>query len=297
MTTVRLYALAIVAGLMSSFACAQQMTLAAASSLRPTLDYVVEAYRETHPRHQVSIIYGASGRLTAQILNGAPFDFFMSADMDYPRRLADEAAAASEPRVYAKGRLVLWSANFDAAGLTLENLTDDNIRRVAIAQPNIAPYGQRAREAMQAVGVWGEVESKLVFGENISQVAQMAQSGAADVGLIALSLVLQPALYELTALHEPRALSGLTALHGPRALHELTALHEPRALDGSQTLSGPQTARGYYLIDAALHEPLQQGYVITRRGADNEVAEAFSRFLATPTAQAIFRENGFDVDD
>jgi molybdate transport system substrate-binding protein len=249
-----LSALAIVAGLLSSLAYSQQMTLAAASSLRPTLDHVVDAYQEAHPQHQVTIIYGASGRLTAQILNGAPFDFFMSADMDYPQRLADEGEAASERRVYASGRLVLWSANVDAAALTLENLVDNSIERIAIAQPNIAPYGQRAREAMQAAGVWNDVESKLVFGENISQVAQMAQSGAADVGLIALSLVLQPGLIQEKA------------------------------------------SRGYHLIDAALHAPLQQGYVITRRGANNAVTEAFASFLLTPEAQAIFRDNGFDID-
>ncbi|MEX2335379.1 MAG: molybdate ABC transporter substrate-binding protein, partial [Pseudohongiella sp.] len=180
-----------------------------------------------------------------------PFDFFMSADMAYPQRLVDEGYAASEPRVYAWGRLVLWSADLDASGLTLRDLVDGAIERIAIAQPEIAPYGQRTREAMQATGIWSQVQHKLVFGENISQETQMAQSGAADVGLIALSLAVQPGL----------------------------------------------ASTGFYLIDAALHEPLEQGFVITRRGADNDVAKAFSRFLATPAARAIFRDNGFDADD
>lgn len=237
--------------LLASFSHGQQMTLAAASSLRPTLDYLVQAYQALHPQHQVSVIYGASGRITAQILNGAPFDFFMSADMEFPQRLADAGASATAPQVYANGRLVLWSANFDASQMTLENLADDRIGRVAIAQPNVAPYGQRAREAMQALGVWDKVENKLVFGENISQVAQMAQSGAADAGLIALSLAMQPELAN----------------------------------------------RGFYLIDADLHQPLEQGFVITRRGSDNEVAEAFAQFLSTSAARAVFRDNGFDVDD
>lgn len=243
--------LTICVALTGSLSVAQQMTIAAASSLRPALDRVVDAYKSENPRHDIAIIYGASGRLTAQILNGAPFDFFMSADMDFPRRLAEEGSAATVPEVYAKGRIVLWSFNVDASAMTLQDLGAEHIARVAIAQPNVAPYGQRAREAMQAVGVWDAVADKLVFGENISQVAQMAQSGAADVGIIALSLVMQPEL----------------------------------------------ATRGYALVDAALHQPLEQGYVITRRGADNAVAGRFAQFLSTPAAQTVFRNNGFDVDD
>lgn len=243
--------LMVCAVLLSPLTAAQQMTIAAASSLRPTLDYLVDAYQDQHPQHDIAIIYGASGRLTAQIVNGAPFDFFMSADMDFPRRLAEAGSAATEPQVYARGRIALWSANLDASALTLQDLAAACISRVAIAQPNVAPYGQRAREAMETVGVWQAVEDKLVFGENISQVAQMAQSGAADVGIIAFSLVMQPQL----------------AVHG------------------------------YALIDAALHQPLEQGYVVTRRGADNAVAAAFAQFLSAPAAQAVFRDNGFDVDD
>lgn len=251
MSRVKIILLSVFAVLFSSASAAQQMTIAAASSLRPTLDYLVEAYRVDNPDHDFSVIYGASGRLTAQILNGAPFDFFMSADMDFPQRLADEGAVASEPQIYGYGRIVLWSANVDASAMILQDLGAVHISRVAIAQPAVAPYGQRAREAMQAVGVWEDVEDKLVFGENISQVAQMAQSGAADVGIIALSLVLQPEL----------------------------------------------AARGYLLIDAALHEPLAQGFVVTRRGADNIVANTFAQFLSTPAAKTVLRDNGFDVDD
>lgn len=243
--------LTICVALSGSLSVAQQMTIAAASSLRPTLDLVVDAYKSEYPQHDIAIIYGASGRLTGQILNGAPFDFFMSADMAFPRRLADEGAAATEPQVYAEGRIALWSYNVDASAMTLHDLGAERISRIAIAQPTVAPYGQRAREAMQAVGVWQAVEDKLVFGENISQVAQMAQSGAADVGIIAWSLVMQPEL----------------------------------------------SARGYTLIDSALHAPLEQGYVVTRHGTDNAVAGSFARFLSTPSAQAVFRNNGFDVDD
>jgi molybdate transport system substrate-binding protein len=227
----------------------QQLTVAAASSLRPTLDYLVEAYEAQNPEHQVEVIYGSSGRLMAQIINGAPFDVFMSADMAFAQNLFDEGMATSAPVVYGLGRIVLWSAHLNAAELTLVNLADDGIRRIAIAQPSVAPYGQRAQEAMTAVGVWDAVQSRLVFAENIAQVAQMSESGAADIGVTALSLAMQPGLVE----------------------------------------------RGYHLIDAALHQPLEQGFVITQRAADNALAISFSEFLQSDSARDIFYNNGFDV--
>lgn len=227
----------------------QQLTVAAASSLRPTLDYLVDAYETQNPGHQVEVIYGSSGRLMAQIINGAPFDVFMSADMEYPQALFDEGMATSAPVVYGLGRIALWSAHLNAADMTLTDLADNSIRRIAIAQPSVAPYGQRAQQAMTAAGVWEAVQSRLVFAENISQVAQMSQSGAADIGVVALSLAIQPGLVE----------------------------------------------RGFYLIDTALHQPLEQGYVITKRAADNTVAERFSGFLLSDIARDIFQNNGFDV--
>lgn len=228
---------------------AQQITVAAASSLRPTLDYLVEAYEAENPSHQVQVIYGSSGRLMAQIINGAPFDVFMSADMAFPQNLFAQGMATSAPVVYGFGRIVLWSAQLNAADMTLADLADDGIRRIAIAQPAVAPYGQRAQEAMMAVGVWDQVQSRLVFAENISQVAQMSESGAADIGVIALSLAMQPGLVE----------------------------------------------RGYYLIDAALHQPLDQGFVITKRAAQNAIAPQFAAFLVSDIARDIFQRNGFDV--
>lgn len=227
----------------------QQLTVAAASSLRPTLDYLVDAYETQNPGHQLEVIYGSSGRLMAQIINGAPFDVFMSADMEFPQHLFNEGMATSAPVVYGLGRIVLWSAHINAADMTLARLADNGVRRIAIAQPSVAPYGQRAQEAMTAAGVWDAVQPRLVFAENISQVAQMSESGAADIGLIALSLAMQPGLVE----------------------------------------------RGYHLIDATLHQPLEQGFVITRRAAVNTVASSFFGFLLSDIARDIFQSNGFDV--
>lgn len=170
---------------------AEQATVAAASSLRPTLDRMVEAFEEQHPEDSVVLIYGASGRLTTQILNGAPFDLFLSANTEFPEQIAAAQAEASLPQLYAGGQLALWSAKQDAREIGWEGLLSPDVRRIAIAQPDIAPYGQRAKEALIHYGVWDQVQGKLVYGESVSQTARMALSGAADVAVIAASLVQQ----------------------------------------------------------------------------------------------------------
>jgi len=181
--------------ILAGTAHAAKFTIAAASDLRFALDDIIAVYREAHPEHEFEVIYGSSGKMTTQIINGAPFDIFFSADISFPQRLHAEGLAATEPAVYAIGRIVLWSRTVDASALTLEDLaTDERLRRIAIAQPAHAPYGMRAQEAMEAAGVWEKVQGKLVFGENIAQTAQMVESGAADIGIIALSLAKFPAL-------------------------------------------------------------------------------------------------------
>lgn len=206
----RLFVLALAISVTAGLAQAAKFTVAAASDLRFALDDVIEVYRKVHPDHQVEVIYGSSGKMTTQIINGAPFDIFFSADISFPQRLHAEGFAATEPAVYAIGRIVIWSTTFDASGLTLADLpTDPRIRRLAIAQPSHAPYGMRAQEAMQAAGVWEAVQGKLVFGENIAHTAQMVESGAAEVGIIALSLAKFPEL----------------ARHGHHLIDE--ALHNP----------------------------------------------------------------------
>lgn len=196
--------------LLSLPAHSDQFTIAAASDLRFALDDVIEAYDEKHPGHDVTVIYGSSGKMTTQIINGAPYDIFFSADISFPERLQEAGLTATDPAVYAIGRIVIWSNTVDASALTLPALpTDPRLRRIAIAQPAHAPYGMRAREAMQAAGVWDAVQPKLVFGENIAHTAQMVESGAADVGIIALSLALFPEL----AQHPHHLIDD--ALHNP----------------------------------------------------------------------------------
>lgn len=175
---------------------AQSLRIAAASDLRFALDEIVALWQQQQPDTQVQVIYGSSGKLTTQIINGAPFDLLFSADIGFAELLHARGLSATEPAVYALGRIVLWSNTLDAGQLSLAQLSDPAIRRIAIAQPAHAPYGLRAQEALQAAGVWEAVEPKLVFAENIAHAAQMAQSGAAQVGIIALSLAMAPGLTE-----------------------------------------------------------------------------------------------------
>ncbi|MEX1213800.1 molybdate ABC transporter substrate-binding protein [Saccharospirillum sp.] len=196
------------------------LLIAAASDLRYALEDIVGVYRQANPAADIEVIYGSSGKMTTQIVNGAPYDVFFSADIAFPRLLEERGLTATEPAVYAIGRLVLWSNAIDASNLTLTDLADDRVDRIAIAQPAHAPYGMRAREALMAAGVWAAVQGKLVFGENIAQTAQMAQSGAADVGIIALSLALFPGLashgHHLIddSLHAPLTQGFVVTRHG-----------------------------------------------------------------------------------
>ena len=190
-----LLSMLILALVLSVPALAGQFTVAAASDLRFALDDIAVEYRKQYPEHQFNIIYGSSGKMTTQIMNGAPYDVFFSADIAFPRRLQEAGFTATDPAVYAIGRIVIWSNTLDASQLTLADLiSDPRIRKMAIAQPSHAPYGLRAQEAMEAVGAWEQIQPKLVFGENIAHTAQMVESGAADAGIIALSLAKFPAM-------------------------------------------------------------------------------------------------------
>src|ERR1019366_10268352 len=153
---------------------------------------------ETATGNQIKLSFGASGNLYSQIQSGAPFDLFFSADEDYPTKLASAGLAdASSLRVYALGHLVLWvpgSSPFDPQKLQMELLTQPAVTRIAIANPQHAPYGRAAMSAIEHYGLKDKLSGKLVFGENVSQAAQFVQSGNAQAGLIAMSLAKSPAM-------------------------------------------------------------------------------------------------------
>lgn len=200
---------------------ADDLTIAAAADLKFALEDIKTAYVAAHPDDKVNLIFGSSGKLSTQIEQGAPFDLFFSADIKYPKQLVEAKQAASEVKPYALGRIVLWSNTHDASQLTLESLKDERFKHIAIADPSHAPYGKRAEEALTASKLWDTVKPKLVFGENIAQTAQFVESGNADIGIIALSLALNPELskqggYHLIddKLHEPLEQAFIVTAHG-----------------------------------------------------------------------------------
>ncbi|CAM5216278.1 molybdate ABC transporter substrate-binding protein [Alishewanella longhuensis] len=198
----------------------EKLTIAAASDLRYALDDIIALFQQQQPAAEVRVIYGSSGKISTQIRHGAPYDVFFSADIQFPEQLYAEGHAVTQPQLYALGRIVLWSPRQNMAGIDLSQLTTMPFRRLAIAQPAHAPYGQRAKEALQAAGVWAAVEPKLVYGENIAQTAQLAQSGGADIAIIALSLAKFPELakqgYQLipAELHQPLTQAYVITRHG-----------------------------------------------------------------------------------
>ena len=177
---------------LASAAPGQHMTIAAAADLHSAMDEVVASYRRDHPDASIDVIYGASGTLMTQIEQGAPYDLFFSADSDYARQLVPFGQVSGQVTPYAVGHLVLWSASLDMRGVRVVDLAQPRFGRIAIANPEHAPYGKRAQQALRHAGVWDVVQAKLVYGENIAQAAQFARTGNAQVGMLALSLALEP---------------------------------------------------------------------------------------------------------
>lgn len=172
------------------------LLVAAASDLVYCIGELGAAFSKEVPGAEVKVSTGASGNFFAQIKRGAPFDVFMSADMDYPRRLAREGAAdAASLAPYAVGRLAVWTldARFDVRqGMRV--LADRRLARLAIANPDVAPYGRAARDALVRHGLWDALQGKLVIGENVAQAAQFVQTGNAQLGIVSLATVVSPRL-------------------------------------------------------------------------------------------------------
>lgn len=233
---------------MQSAHAGEKITIAAAADLRFAMNEIVVLFNKAHQDDQVEVIFGSSGKFNTQIQQGAPYDMYFSADIGYPRKLKEDGFAASEVQPYAVGRIVLWSPVRDASKMTLADLADPSILKIAIANPKHAPYGKRAEEALRAAGMWEKVEARLIYGENISQTAQFVQTGNAQIGIIALSLALNPEL----------------ANHG-----------------------------GYWLIPDNLHQPLEQGFIITKRAESNALAKRFADYMGSKPARAVMTKYGF----
>src|ERR1700690_2310303 len=187
----------VLAFVLCASAFGQEITVAAASDMSAALPEIVAAYSKKTGQ-SVKLSFGASGNLTNQIRNGAPFDVFFSADEQYPQQLIAEGLASKDTLYrYAVGRLVLWvpaDSPLDLSKLGIKALLDPTVKKVSIANPATAPYGRAAEAVLRHFGIYDQVSSRLVLGENISQAAQFVESGNAQAGLIALSHALAPAM-------------------------------------------------------------------------------------------------------
>jgi molybdate transport system substrate-binding protein len=235
-----------------------QVRVAAAADLNAALGELIARFSATRAV-DVSASYGSSGTFFSQILNGAPFDIFLSADVEYPRQLAERGLTLAGGNFqYAVGRLVLWTPPTPDQGnqkvdvMSLASLTADAVKHVSIANPEHAPYGRAAVAALRSAGAYDAVKPKLVYGENVAQALQFAQSGSADAAIVAMSLVLSPNLK-----------------------------------GGGRWVEVP----------ADSYPPLQQGGAILRGVKDVEAAMAFRAFLTGPDGRAALQQYGFGLPE
>ena len=170
---------------------AADVTIAVAANVSYAIEALKKEFNVAHPKIKVEVVLGSSGKLTAQIKHGAPYDLFMSANMKYPDALYAEKMAVTKPVVYAQGALAMLSVNEQNYCAELYVLTLPEIEKIAIANPKTAPYGVAAKEALENAKLYKRLEKKFVFGESISQTVTYATT-AADIGIIAKSSLYSP---------------------------------------------------------------------------------------------------------
>ena len=233
-------------------ACAQNsLKLAAAADLEPVLPPILEQFRQA-TGVRVDATYQASAMLTAQIMNGAPFDAFLSADLGYPQRLIDaglaDGGAEHAPITYARGTLVLWArSDSHLPPPSMELLRHPGLKRLAIANPDRAPYGRAAIAALKTLNMYEALKPRLVTAENIAQAAQFADSGNADAGLISLT----------------------------------SAMTQKMRSDGS-----------YFRMDGSLYAPIEQGAVVISKSPQLENAHKLLDYLLSAPVQVQFAKSG-----
>ncbi len=171
---------------------AQKVNVAAAANLKYVLEDIKTAYVKQNPKAKVNLTFGASGMLVQQITNGAAFDLFMAADNEFPLKLKEKGLTTGTMATYAFGKLVLYSSTLDVEKKGMEILKDPSVKKIAIANPETATYGTRSVELLKSMKLYDRLKSKIVIGENITQAAQFAYTGNAELGFIALSLAHAP---------------------------------------------------------------------------------------------------------
>ncbi|MEM8895759.1 MAG: molybdate ABC transporter substrate-binding protein [Bacteroidota bacterium] len=171
------------------------LTIAAAANVQFALDSLVRVFEEESGA-DCEIIVSSSGKLTAQIAKGAPYDIFLSADMKYPQSLYESGHVKSPPPVYAQGSLVVWSMREEDSTSLIDKLNSETIQTIAMANPKTAPYGIAAKEVLEAMELLQVLKPKLTYGESIAQTNHFISSGAADFGFTAKSVVVSPQMRE-----------------------------------------------------------------------------------------------------
>jgi molybdate transport system substrate-binding protein len=225
---------------------AQNVRVAAAANLQSVIEVLQKDFKQK-TGVEIEPIVGSSGKLVAQISNGAPFDIFLSADMDFPETLFKNGSAERKPVVYAAGSLIICSSQNIGFNNWERTLLSARVNKIAIANPAIAPYGKAAEQLLQHKGVWGDVKSKIVYGESISQVNTYITTGVVDIGFTTQSLVKDA---------------------GKKPLY-------------------------YQVVDAKDYQPILQGMVLLKHGANNPEAEKFYQYVLSPAARKIFTEYGY----
>ena len=175
----------------SAMLLSSEIKIAVAANVSYAINPLVKAFHVAHPEIKVQAILGSSGKLFSQIEHGAPYDLFMSANMKYPSRLYEDNFTTSKPVVYTQGALALFSCKAREFDAGLKILSDDSIKRIAVANPKTAPYGVATKEALQSAKVYNTLKEKFVYGESISQTVIYAKN-AADIGIIAKASLFSP---------------------------------------------------------------------------------------------------------
>jgi molybdate transport system substrate-binding protein len=167
-----------------------KITIAVAANMQYAVEALKAEFNKTD-KTEIEVVLGASGNLTQQIMQNAPFDIFISADTAFTKKLEDAGLAAEPPKVYARGLLVLWTTKENIQpGADLKVLPDNNIQHIAIANPKTAPYGAAAEYMLRKYGIYDKIAPKLVTGESITQTSHFIVTGAADIGFTAKSIVI-----------------------------------------------------------------------------------------------------------
>ncbi len=183
--------LILIIGLLVSCVFGDKVTVFSASSTKLAMEEIITEFKKQNPSDEVEIYFSATGKAFAQFTNGFKYDIFMAADSKYPQAIVDNGDAISESKVYALGVVALYSKNKELIAQGLDSLTNPKVKKISIANPKLAPYGVAALEVLENYGLKDKIMSKIVQGDNISQSVQFVDSGAAEMGLVAFSLISQ----------------------------------------------------------------------------------------------------------